>query len=474
MALRSAAAAPLLLAALVALLVGIAGAADLGTPHATVVKLRTKDFDDHLKDPANGLWLLKFYAPWCGHCKKLEPVLDAVAPFLAGKMAIGKVDCTSEKKLCNRFGIKGYPTLKYFRDGDFYDYPLGRDKDSIITFGEKMSERAVKIVSTHEEAKKELLGRIPVAFVVYDPNLDGISSESIDASGATDAEKEAEKLIQSTERTRVFGQVARKFQALGSFGLLSPDTTKEELAQFFDGEEGAVPAGGFIARIEEDVPPRIYAGEATTDALVEFVREQNLAVVIELGGHNFRYVSRRGKALAIAVYNPDDEVRTTQFHRELKQYAVNGAHKDDYVFGKMDGKKWDKFLNQFSIGRDNLPELFVIDVPNRTYWQDASVFGIAEFIAAVKSGEIQSREQEKPQKGPLEEFLQVFVDYMPWSLFLMLALFLTVFYLALPKEVSDVLIPPPMPPPIPSRPEEESTTEKEEVPEDDPKAKKDQ
>ena len=197
-------------------------------------------------------------------------------------------------------------------------------------------------------------------------------------------------------------------------------------------------------------------------------------VVIELGGHNFRYVSRRGKALAIAVYNPDDEVRTTQFHRELKQYAVNGAHKDDYVFGKMDGKKWDKFLNQFSIGRDNLPELFVIDVPNRTYWQDASVFGIAEFIAAVKSGEIQSREQEKPQKGPLEEFLQVFVDYMPWSLFLMLALFLTVFWLALPKEVSDVLIPPPMPPPIPSRPEDESPAKKEEVPEDDPKTKKDQ
>ena len=65
MALRSAAAGLLLLAAFfVTLLVGNAEAADLGTPHATVVKLRTKDFDDHLKDPANGLWLLKFYAPW--------------------------------------------------------------------------------------------------------------------------------------------------------------------------------------------------------------------------------------------------------------------------------------------------------------------------------------------------------------------------------------------------------------------------
>ena len=64
MALRSAAASLLLLAAFLVALLGIVGAADLGTPHATVVTLRTKDFDDHLKDPANGLWLLKFYAPW--------------------------------------------------------------------------------------------------------------------------------------------------------------------------------------------------------------------------------------------------------------------------------------------------------------------------------------------------------------------------------------------------------------------------
>ena len=56
----------------------------------------------------------------------------------------------------------------------------------------------------------------------------------------------------------------------------------------------------------------------------------------------------------------------------------------------------------------------MIDVPERTYWQDASVFGISEFINAVKNGEIQPREQEKPKTGPLDEFLQVFVDYMPW------------------------------------------------------------
>ena len=107
-------------------------AAEIGQPHSTVITLTTKTFQKHIDDPANGLWLLKFYAPWCGHCKKLEPVLDEVAPFIAGKMAIGKIDCTVEKALCKRFDIRGFPTLKYYRDTEFHEYPSARDKDSIM------------------------------------------------------------------------------------------------------------------------------------------------------------------------------------------------------------------------------------------------------------------------------------------------------------------------------------------------------
>ena len=53
---------------LVILLASILGtlstAEEIGKPHSTVIHLKDKDFDAHLNDPANGLWLLKFYAPW--------------------------------------------------------------------------------------------------------------------------------------------------------------------------------------------------------------------------------------------------------------------------------------------------------------------------------------------------------------------------------------------------------------------------
>ena len=312
-----------------------------------------------------------------------------------------------------------------------------------------MSARAVTIVSSHLEMTEKLLDKSPVAFIVYDPSKNGSSSESfvsstIDASGGTESEKDVEKLIQSTERTRVFGQVARKMQALSSFGLLSPlDTTPEEITKLLrhgnhdaDDDTSPVPpsrsGGGFIARIEKDIPIKIFDGDISTSAVTDFVRENNLATVINLSGDNFRLASRRGKALAIAVYDPEDgSIEMESLRRELKQYAITGAYKDDFIFATMDGRKWDKFLGQFSIDKKSLPQFVVVNVPERTYWQDSSVVDITNFIAAVKNGTIQSRKQEKAKSGLADMILQSFVDYMPWSLMFVFVVMAFVFWLVL-------------------------------------------
>ncbi|KAG2425918.1 hypothetical protein HYH02_014917, partial [Chlamydomonas schloesseri] len=59
-----------------------------------------------------------FYAPWCGHCQSLAPHYKKVAQNLQGMALIGAVDCNDQKaagSLCQRFGIKGFPTIKLFR-----------------------------------------------------------------------------------------------------------------------------------------------------------------------------------------------------------------------------------------------------------------------------------------------------------------------------------------------------------------------
>ena len=74
-----------------------------------VVALRSATFHETVQP--SDLWLLKFYAPWCGHCKRLAPVLDEVAAEAEGDISFGKVDCTIYEQLCSSFSVKGFPTL---------------------------------------------------------------------------------------------------------------------------------------------------------------------------------------------------------------------------------------------------------------------------------------------------------------------------------------------------------------------------
>ena len=54
------------------------------TPRAEVVQLTASDFDARVALGGDALWLIEFYAPWCGHCVRLAPILEDVAPILAG------------------------------------------------------------------------------------------------------------------------------------------------------------------------------------------------------------------------------------------------------------------------------------------------------------------------------------------------------------------------------------------------------
>jgi protein disulfide-isomerase A6 len=55
---------------------------------------------------------VEFYAPWCGHCQQLAPKWKQVAAKLKGVVNVGAVDCDAHKALCQRHGVKGYPTIK--------------------------------------------------------------------------------------------------------------------------------------------------------------------------------------------------------------------------------------------------------------------------------------------------------------------------------------------------------------------------
>ncbi|XP_023325871.1 protein disulfide-isomerase A5 isoform X1 [Eurytemora carolleeae] len=101
-----------------------------------VVHLTDATFDEFLANEPSAL--IMFYAPWCGHCKRAKPhFVTASARMkkegIAGKLAA--VDCTQETELSKRFEIKGFPSIQYFKDGEFaFNAGDAREEEAIIKF----------------------------------------------------------------------------------------------------------------------------------------------------------------------------------------------------------------------------------------------------------------------------------------------------------------------------------------------------
>merc|ERR1712113_1007116 len=92
-----------------------------------VLTLTDATYDQALKD--NQLIFIKFYAPWCGHCKRLAPDWEKAATALKeknSKVKIADVDCTVEKEAAQKNEVRGYPTLKFFKNGEFDEKYAGK------------------------------------------------------------------------------------------------------------------------------------------------------------------------------------------------------------------------------------------------------------------------------------------------------------------------------------------------------------
>jgi protein disulfide-isomerase-like protein len=83
---------------------------------------------------------IKFFAPWCGHCKKMAPDWEKLSAEWEGHDIgfVAEVDCTSDgKPLCDENGVKGFPTLKYGDPSSLDDYQGGRTLDALSKFAKE-------------------------------------------------------------------------------------------------------------------------------------------------------------------------------------------------------------------------------------------------------------------------------------------------------------------------------------------------
>ncbi|XP_047136249.1 protein disulfide-isomerase A4 [Hydra vulgaris] len=156
-------------------------------PKDFVIVLGKDNFTEITEKEA--IMLVEFYAPWCGHCKKIAPQLEKAASALQSKqpsILIGKVDATIEKELAEQYGVTGYPTMKIFRNGKATEYKGPREEPGIADYMLNQAGDPTKLYETMTDVKKFLKSNLdePVILGVFDSKDDPLYKLYIDSNNA--------------------------------------------------------------------------------------------------------------------------------------------------------------------------------------------------------------------------------------------------------------------------------------------------
>uniref|UniRef100_A0A1W7R9Z2 Protein disulfide-isomerase n=1 Tax=Hadrurus spadix TaxID=141984 RepID=A0A1W7R9Z2_9SCOR len=358
----------------------IIASGDDGKKEDNVLVLTKDNFDDTVK--TNKYVLVEFYAPWCGHCKALAPEYAKAAEKLAEENSdihLAKVDATEETELAEKHKVKGYPTLKFFRDGTPVDYTGGRTSDTIIKWLKKKTGPPAIQLMTVEEAK-EFKGSSDVVIIGFFKDQESKEAkEYLDVAFAID--------------DHPFGITSDE----GIYKELEVEKDNVVLFKKFDEE-----------RIN-------YEGEFEKDSIKKFVRTNSLPLVIEFthetaqkifGGdvklHNLLFISKKSEDYGSIV----DKFRNVA--KEFKGKVL-------FVSIDTDDEDHGKIVEFFGLKQDEQPTLRLIKLEEemtkyKPLTTELSEDNIRNFVQGVIDGKIKQHylSQDLPEdwnKGPVYDLV---------------------------------------------------------------------
>lgn len=89
-----------------------------------VAQLKDSSFDEEVLKSDLPV-LVDFWAPWCGPCKMVGPVIEELAKEFDGKLKIGKINIDDDSQVATRYGIMSIPTLMFFKGGKVMEQVVG-------------------------------------------------------------------------------------------------------------------------------------------------------------------------------------------------------------------------------------------------------------------------------------------------------------------------------------------------------------
>jgi protein disulfide-isomerase A1 len=327
------------------------------------VKSLTKD-DYEVTLESTPLALVKYFAPWCGHCKALAPEFAKAATALKEEnILLAEVDCTVESDICNEVGVRGYPTLKVYRNGKPSDYKGQRTSESIISYMKKQNLPDLTAIKADEFEKFSTSDKVVVV---------GFVKEGSDEYKALEAN-------------------AKELREQFVFGYID----NEELAKKAG---SAVP--GIVVYKQFDEGKAVLEGKITEESIKEFVKVESVPLMDELGPENYSKYMDSGLPLVYLFTTEAEDKKTIGAWCEAIAKKVQG--KLNFVY--IDAVKFTghgKFLGL----KENWPAIIIQDVKQNTkfpYPQDKKIEkeALEKFIEDFQAGKLEPyvKSQDIPEK----------------------------------------------------------------------------
>lgn len=349
--------------------------------------------------------LVEFYAPWCGHCKALAPEYAKAAKALADKnspIKLGMVDATEEQELAEKHGVRGYPTLKFFRNGTPIEYNGGREKDTIISWLEKKTGPPAKELE-NVAAAEEFLKEQNVAVVGFFKDRE-------------------------SDEAKTFLAIAN---AVDDYPFAV--TSSDDVYSHYEAKCGSI-----VLFKHFDEGKVVFEGEVTEEALKKFVAAQALPLIVDFSHETAQKIFGGEIKNHLLFFISKEAGHLEKYIEPAKELAK--VHREKILFVTIDADQEDhqRILEFFGMKKDEVPSMRIIHLEEdmakyKPETADLAADKIEQFVNNFLEGKVKQHllSQEAPEdwdKNPVkvlvsDKFDEVVMDttkdvlvefYAPW------------------------------------------------------------
>ncbi|XP_021748281.1 protein disulfide-isomerase 5-2-like [Chenopodium quinoa] len=332
------------------------------------------DLDDSNFDSAISTFdyvFVDFYAPWCGHCKRLSPELDAAAAALAGlekPIVIAKIDADKYRRVGDKYEIDGFPTLKLFMHGVPVDYNGPRKADLLVRFLKKFVAPDVSILDS-DTAISNFVEEAGSHFPIY---VGFGMDESVISKFAIKYKKQA------------WFSVAKDFS--------------DSVMESYDFDK--VPALVSLHPAYDE--KNIFYGPFDDQFMEEFIKQNVLPLCLPINSDALKLLRDEDRKIVLTFVEDENDDKTKQLVKLLK--AAASANRD-YLFAYAGLQQFPDFVETFEISKKTkFPKMVVWDgneeyfnvIDSESIGDDDQGSAITHFLEGYKEGRTISKKISGP------------------------------------------------------------------------------